>query len=209
MIGCFGIIAALYLIVSVAVQYVLPADAIAQSTSPMSTTVTHSVLGLSGALVVATGIVVSLLTSLNGVAMSGARMTFAVSRDGNFFPRLARIHPRFHTPHIATIFQAILSIVCLSFGGSFGQLFKLALFAEWLSYVAASVALFVFRARKDALETGTKTWQFPLAPALFILASAALLYYTFSSNLRYSIVGSLVILAGIPMYYLFALRRRV
>ena len=141
--------------------------------------------------------------------MSGARMAFAVSRDGNFFSTLAKVHPRFHTPHAATIFQAVLTIVCLIVGGSFRQLFTLALFAEWLSYVTASVALFVFCSKRYALKTGTKPWQFPAAPALFILASTALLYYTFSSNLRYSTVGSLVILAGIPTYYMFALRRRV
>jgi len=175
----------------------------------MSDAVTHSALGISAGVVVSAAIVVSLLTSLNGVAMSGARMAFAVSRDGNFFSALARIHPRFHTPHTATTFQAILSVVFLIIGGSFRQLFTLALFAEWLSYVAASSALFVFRSRTYALETGTKGWQYPVAPALFIVASGALLYYTFSSNLRYSIVGSLIILAGIPIYYAFTLRRRV
>jgi basic amino acid/polyamine antiporter, APA family len=71
------------------------------------------------------------------------------------------------------------------------------------------VALFVFRHRASAVPDAVPLWKFPLAPALFILASAALLYYTFSSNLRYSEMGSLVILAGIPVYYAFALRRRV
>jgi basic amino acid/polyamine antiporter, APA family len=209
MLGGFGVIAALYLVVNLAVQYALPALAIGQSASPMSDAVTHSVLGPSAALIGSAAIVVSLLTSLNGVAMSGARMAFAVSRDGNFFLSLAKVHRRFHTPHTATIFQAALSIVCLSVGGSFRQLFTLALFSEWLSYVAASVALFVFRSRGNTGETAPNYWQFPLAPALFIVASAGLLYYTFSSNLRYSMVGSLVISAGIPMYYAFVLRRRV
>ena len=209
MIGGFGVIAALYLVVSVAVQYALPALSIGSSSSPMSDAVTHSALGPLAGVAVSAAIVVSLLTSLNGVAMSGARMAFAVARDGNFFSWLASIHPRFHTPHTATIFQGLLAAVFLVVGGSFRQLFTLALYAEWLSYVAASAALFVFRSRKNALETGTKVWQYPVAPALFIVASGALLYYTFSSNLRYSIVGSLVILAGIPTYYAFALRRRV
>jgi len=209
MLGGFGVIAALYLLVNLAVQYVLPALAIGQSASPMSEAVTRSVLGPSAALIGSAAIVVSLLTSLNGVAMSGARMAFAVSRDGNFFSSLAKVHERYHTPHTATIFQAALSIVCLLVGGSFRQLFTLALFSEWLSYVAASIALFVFRSRRNTGETGTNYWQFPVAPALFILASVGLLYYTFSSNLRYSIVGSLIISAGIPMYYAFVLRRRV
>ena len=94
-------------------------------------------------------------------------------------------------------------------GGNFRQLFTLALFAEWLSYTAAAVALFVFRSRDRSVSHAVPLWKFPIAPGAFIMASAALLYYTFSSNLRYSVIGSLVILAGIPVFYAFAYRRRV
>jgi len=208
-LGGFGIVAALYLLVSVAVQYALPAMAVGQSGSPMSDAVRGSALGISAAVIVSAGIVLSLTATLNGTAMSGARMSFAVARDGNFFAPLAKVHPRFHTPYVAIAFQAFLSLGFLLMGGNFRQLFTLALFAEWLSYVAASSALFIFRPKATTLETGTKVWQYPVAPGLFIVASGALLYYTFSSNLLYSIVGSLVILAGIPVYFGFALRRRV
>src|SRR6266852_1297920 len=94
-------------------------------------------------------------------------------------------------------------------GGSFRQLFTLAIFAEWLSYVTASSALFVFRTKPSTLARPYHFGGYPLAPALFIVASAALLYYTFTSNLRNSILGSLVILAGVPVFYWFALRRMV
>lgn len=152
---------------------------------------------------------VSLVTSLNGIAMSGSRMAFALARDGNFFPQLARVHARFHTPHVAIVVQAILSMVFLSLGGNFAQLFTLALFAEWLSYMTASSALFVFRTKGLHLGRASRFWRYPLAPALFIVASVALLYYTFLSNLRYSALGTLVILSGIPVYFAFALRRKV
>ena len=160
-------------------------------------------------MVVSIAMVISLTTSLNGVAMSGSRMTFALSRDGNFFQQLARIHPRFHTPHIAILVQAVLASILLLFGGNFRQLFTLSLFAEWLSYVTASSSLFVFKSRGFHLSPWFRTWGYPLAPAFFVVASAALLYYTFTSNLRYSVIGSLVILAGIPIYHAFALRRLV
>jgi basic amino acid/polyamine antiporter, APA family len=65
----------------------------------------------------------------------------------------------------------------------------------------------VFRSGAPTVSHAVPLWKFPVAPAVFILASAALLYYTFTSNLRYSGLGSLVILAGIPVYYAFALRR--
>jgi APA family basic amino acid/polyamine antiporter len=208
LVGGLLVIGALYMLVNAAVQYALPAASVAQSSSPMSDAVQASVLGMAGAVLVSAAMVVSLTTSLNGVAMSGSRMAFAMARDGNFFSGLAKVHPRFHTPHVAITAQAILSICFLLIGGSFRQLFTLAIFAEWLSYMAASSSLFVFRRKIAAAERRPPFWEYPLAPALFIVASTALLYYTFSSNLRYSALGSLLILAGIPVYYGFTLRRR-
>ncbi len=209
LVGGLILIGVLYMFVNAAVQYALPPALVATSSSPMSDAVRNSVLGAVAAAIVSAAMVISLTTSMNGIAMSGARMAFAMSRDGNFFSGLARVHPGFHTPHVAIVIQGILSVSFLLIGGNFRQLFTLALFAEWLSYVTASSALFVFRTKPSALEHPRRFLGYPLAPALFILASAALLYYTFTSNLRYSALGCLVILAGIPVYYVFALRRRV
>jgi APA family basic amino acid/polyamine antiporter len=208
LIGGLVMIGALYMLVNAAVQFALPAVSVAQSSSPMSDAVHASFLGAGAAIVVSAAMVISLTSSLNGVAMSGSRMAFALARDGNFFSSLARVHPRFRTPYEATVAQAVLSICFLLIGGNFRQLFTLAIFAEWLSYIAASSSLFVFRKQLVAPERRPPFWQYPLAPAFFIVASAVLLYYTFTSNLRYSAMGSLVILAGIPVYYGFALRRR-
>jgi len=209
LVGGLLAIGALYMLVNAAVQFALPAAAVASSASPMSDAVGGSTLGVAAVIVVSAAMIVSLTTTLNGVAMSGSRMTFALARDGNFFALLAKVHSRFHTPHIAIALQGILSFCFLLIGGNFRQLFTLALFAEWLSYTAATVALFVFRSRNRAVSHAVPLWKFPIAPAAFIVASAALLYYTFSSNLRYSVMGSLVILAGIPVFYAFAYRRRV
>ena len=208
LVGGLLVIGALYMLVNAAAQYALPAISVAQSSSPMSDAVHASFLGTAAAVVVSAAMVISLTTSLNGVAMSGSRMAFAMARDGNFFSGLAKVHPRFHTPHIAIIAQAVLSICFLLIGGNFRQLFTLAIFAEWLSYMAASGSLFVFRMKMAGRERRPRVWEYPVAPALFIAASAALLYYTFTSNLKYSALGSVVILAGVPVYYGFALRRK-
>jgi len=209
LIGGLIVIAALYMLVNAAVQYALPPAQVANSASPLADAVKGSLLGGTGVVVVSAAMVISLLTTLNGVAMSGARMAFAMARDGNFFQALAKVHSRFHTPHVAIAVQAVLTINFLLIGGNFRQLFTLALFAEWLSYMTACSALFVLRTGIPGSERRYQSWGFPLAPALFIVASAALLYYTFTSNLLYSTLGSLVILAGIPVYYTFVLRRKV
>jgi basic amino acid/polyamine antiporter, APA family len=208
LVGGLLAIGTLYMLVNAAVQYALPPTLMAQSPSPMSDAARNSFLGAAAAIVVSAAMVISLAATLNGVAMSGSRMAFAMARDRNFFSGIANVHPRFRTPHVAITVQAILAVSFLLIGGSFRQLFTLALFAEWLSYMAASGALFVFKGKLPIVERRARIWSYPIAPAIFMTASAGLLYYTFVSNLRYSVLGALVIVAGIPVYFAFALRRR-
>jgi APA family basic amino acid/polyamine antiporter len=72
--------------------------------------------------------------------------------------------------------------------------------------IAAST-IFVFRVREPNVVRPYKTWGYPVVPALFIVAAAVLLYYTFTDNLRNSFTGVLIILAGVPVYWYFAKRR--
>jgi APA family basic amino acid/polyamine antiporter len=138
--------------------------------------------------------------------MSGARVPFAVARDGYFFDALGNVHPRFRTPSVSLVVQAGLAIILLLLGGSFRQFFSLAIFAEWLFYMIAASTIFIFR-RSKVTQSTYRTWGYPIVPALFILASAVLLYFTFTSNLRYSAWGTLLILAGIPVFYGFSFLR--
>jgi APA family basic amino acid/polyamine antiporter len=150
---------------------------------------------------------VSMLVTLNGTIMSGARIPFAVARDRYFFSALAEVHPRFHTPSVAIVVQAALAILLLLAGGSFRQFFSLAIFAEWLFYMIAGSTVFVFRRRDPQAARPYRVWGYPVVPALFVLSSALLLYYTFTDNLRNSGLGCLVVLAGVPVFYVFARRR--
>lgn len=201
-------VGALYILVNAAVQYVLPAAAVAASERP-ATDVVALVLGHAGAGLVSAGMAISMLVTLNGSTMSGARVPFAMARDGYFFKAIAEVHPRFHTPSVAIIVQCGLAILLLLLGGSFRQFFSLAIFAEWLFYMIASSTVFVFRRREPNLERPYRVWGYPVVPALFVLVSAALLYYTFTDNLKSSAAGCLVILAGVPVFYFFARRRAV
>ncbi len=94
-------VGALYMLVNAAVQFVLPADAIAMSPRPASEAI-GLVWGTLGASVVSAAMAVSMLVTLNGTIMSGARVPFAVARDRYFFSALAEVHPRFHTPSVAS-----------------------------------------------------------------------------------------------------------
>jgi APA family basic amino acid/polyamine antiporter len=132
---------------------------------------------------------------------------FATARDGYFFKALAEVHPRFRTPSVAIIVQCGLAIILLLLGGSFRQFFSLTIFAEWLFYMIAGSTVFVFRWREPNLDRPYHVWGYPVVPALFVLVAAALLYYTFTDNLKSSVGGCLVILAGIPVFYFFARHR--
>src|SRR6266404_6805953 len=136
--------------------------------------------------------------------MSGARVPFAMARDGYFFKSLAEIHPRFRTPSIAIIVQCTLAIILLLLGGNFRQFLSLAIFAEWLFYMIAGSTVFVFRRREPNAFRPYRVWGYPVVPAVFVLVSAALLYYTFTDNLKSSVGGCLAILEGVTIFYFFA-----
>ena len=206
LIAGVAIVAALYMLMNAGVQYVLPADAIAHSPRAASDAVA-AVMGYRGASLVSLGMALSMLVTLNGTTMSGARVPYAMARDRYFFRALAEVHSRFHTPSVAIIVQAILSITLLLLGGNFRQLFSLAIFAEWLFYMIAGSTVFVFRRREPNAERPYRMWGYPLVPLLFVLTSAVLLYYTFTDNLRNSAAGVAVILAGIPVFLYFSRRR--
>jgi APA family basic amino acid/polyamine antiporter len=198
----------LYMLMNAGVQYVLSASAIAASPRPASDAVAL-VMGRTGAAIVSAGMALSMLVTLNGTIMSGARVPFAVARDGYFFSALAEVHPRFHTPSVAIVVQAVLSILLLLLGANFGQLFSLAIFAEWLFYMIAGSTVFVFRRREPDAVRPYRMWGYPVVPAIFVTVAAALLGYTFKNDWPNSGYGVLVILAGIPVFAYFSRRRRL
>src|SRR5712671_1660244 len=207
LIAGVAIVAVLYIGVNGAVQYVMPASAVAASPVPASAA-TQIAIGPVGAALVSIGMALSMFVTLNGTIMSGGRIPFAVARDGYFFKSLAEVHPVFHTPHRAIVVQAVVAIILLLVGGAFSELLNLTISAEWLFYMIAATTIFVFRRREPDLPRPYRTWGYPVVPALFVIVAAVLLVYTFRDNLQNSIIGTLVILAGIPVYLYFARRRK-
>lgn len=203
-VACVGV---LYMLLNAGVQYVMPASSIAASPRPASDAVAL-LLGHMGAGIVSAGMAISLLVTLNGTIMSGARVPYAVARDGYFFRALAEVSPRFHTPSVALAVQAVLSILLLLVGANFRQLFSLAIFAEWLFYMIAASTVFVFRWREPDVARPYRMWGYPVVPALFVLVAATLLAYTFKNDWPNSGYGALVILAGAPVFFWFARKRR-
>lgn len=201
-----AIVGALYMLLNAAVQYVMPASVVAAAERPASQMMLIAA-GSSGAAIIAAGVALSMVVTLNGTTMSGARVPFAMARDGYFFPQMAEVHPRFHTPSVSIIVQCVLSIILLVFGGTFRQFFSLAIFAEWLFYMIAASTIFYYRRHTPDSQRPYKMKGYPIIPAIFVLASAALLYYTFMDNVKYSMGGVAVILGGLPIYWWFKARK--
>ena len=206
LVGGVVIVGALYMLTNAAIQYVLPAAAIAAADRPAADAM-RLVAGHWGATLVSIGMAVSIGATFVGSSLSGARVPFAAARDGLFFKQLAHVNPRFHTPSTALILQAVLSSLLLLAIGRFQALFSLAIFAEWLFYALTASTVFIFRRREPKAPRPYSMWGYPLLPALFILAAAVLLVFSFADQLRNSLVGTGIILLGVPLHYFLRGRR--
>jgi len=199
LIGGLFIVGALFMATNAAIQYILPAAQIAASPRP-AVAALRIVAGPAGAALVAAGMALSIFVTLNGTIMSGARIPFAAARDRLFFPQFATISARFQSPSTSLLVQALLSSVLLLLLGRFQQLFELAVFAEWLFYMLTATTVFVFRRRDPDAVRPYRVWGYPVLPAVFVLCSAAVLVSSFYGNLKGSLIGSGLILVGLPLY---------
>ena len=202
LIGGVTIVGALYMLTNAAIQYVLPSATIATTDRP-ATDALQLVAGNLGAGLVAVGMAVSICATFVGSSLSGARVPFAAARDRLFPSVLGQIHPRFKTPWVSLLLQAVLSSLLLLAIGKFQLLFSLAIFSEWFFYALTAATVFVFRVREPDANRPYRVTGYPVVPALFILAALVLLVFSFVNQPRESIAGALVILCGVPVHYLF------
>jgi len=196
-------VALLYMATNAAILYVLPPAEMAASPRPALAAMAR-VAGPLGTGIVTAAMALSVLVTLNGTILSGSRLPFAAARDGLFFAGLAKIHPRFQSPANAIVAQGLLATVLLLVGGHFQQLFELAIFAEWLFYLLTATTIFVFRRGPGETPSPYRVHGYPFVPALFIVAAAVVLVYTYASNLMNSLIGTALIVAGVPVYLYFA-----
>ncbi len=198
LIGGLVIVGALFMATNAAIQYILPAAQIAGNERPAVAALSVAA-GSHGAGLVTLAMAISIFVTLNGTTMSGARVPFAAARDGLFFRRFAHIHPRFRSPSTSLVVQGVLSTVLLLFLSRFQQLFELTVFAEWLFYMLAASTVFIYRRRCPDLPRPYKVWGYPVLPAIFVLCAAAVLVASYAANLKGSLIGTLLILAGLPL----------
>ncbi len=213
LVGGVLVVGGLYMLTNAAIQYVLPATALAASERPAADALrvvmgSHGIVW--GAALVSIGMAVSISATLVGTTLSGARISFAAARDRLFFQSIARVSPRFQTPAVALAVQSGLASLLIFATGKFQVLFSLAIFAEWLTYGLAVSTVFVFR-RRDAASGRPRAFStpgYPFVPAIFIAAALGLTVFEFADQPLHSALGTLVILCGIPVFLHFNRQRQ-
>jgi APA family basic amino acid/polyamine antiporter len=192
-----------YVAVCAAYLYVLPLDRMAAvAENRVATDVAGAVLGRAGLTLVSIAILGSTFGCLNGLILGGARVLFAMARDGVFFRAAGRIDPRRQTPSGALALQAAWSIV-LALSGSYDRLLTYVTFASLAFNALTVVALFVLRRTRAAAPRAYRTWGYPVTPALYLGGASFFLVYIFAGDPRDACAGLSLVALGLPAYAFF------
>ena len=189
---------ALFLLFSLAAHWALPYDSVAQSQHVASDLVTR-ISGRNAALWVTLAMVISALGTLNASTLSGARVPYAMARDGIFFRGTAEIHPRFRTPGGAILFEFVLASL-FALTGTFEELTSLFLFATWIFYGLAVAAMIRMRQTEPGLPRPYRCWGYPWVPAAFLAGAAALTATLWLARPVRSSIGLVLIFSGLVFY---------
>jgi amino acid transporter len=204
LVGGVSLVAVIYLVFSAACLKILPFASVAASQHIASDVVEH-VAGRGAATWITLAMVISAIGSMNSSVLSGARVPYAMARDGIFFKIADGIHPKYRTPGRALIFQGVLASL-MALTGTFEELTNLFIFAGWIFYGLAVVALFRMRRTEPDLPRPYRCWGYPWVPGLFVAGALALTVNIWIDRPGRSSIGLLLILAGLPFYHYW--RRR-
>jgi APA family basic amino acid/polyamine antiporter len=189
----------LYLLVNLVYFHTLPFAQVAQS-EHVASDVMQSFAGSAGATLLTIAMAISALGALHVIALTGARIPYAMARDGVFFQFARRIHPSFHTPSGALVFLGAIAAL-LALTGTYEQLYSLFVFAVWIFFALNAVALFRLRKNEPDLPRRYRAWGYPWTPLIFLMAALALTVNLWVVRPVRSTLGLAVILAGTPFFF--------
>jgi APA family basic amino acid/polyamine antiporter len=189
----------LYLLANVVYFHVLPFVAIAQS-QHVASDVVQSFAGTRGAAWLTVAMAISALGALHVVVLTGARIPYAMARDGVFFQFAQRIHPSFHAPSGSLIFLGSIGAL-LALSGTYEELYSLFVFAVWIFFALTAIALLRLRKNEPHLSRPYRAWGYPWTPLIFLVAAIALTGNLWMVRPVRSSLGLAVIAAGIPFFY--------
>ena len=217
--GCV-IVVLLYLLANIAYLAVLPFSEIEHAPqNRVSVAMMTALFGQAGAMCMAAAIMISTFGCDNGLILAGARVYYAMARDGLFFRKIATTN-RFRVPAAALVAQGIWTALLVlprtvaikpatdevSYGNVYNQLLEYIVSADLLFYVLMVVAVILLRRKRPDAERPYRTWGYPMVPITSILLSGLLIIDLAWLAPATSGIGILIVLTGVPAYFLWRLR---
>ena len=210
-----GLVTGLYFLTNVSYLSVLPFHGDPNGATVLARGLTHAtqdrlgtaameqIFGAAGGTMMAVGILISTFGCMNGLILAGARVYYAMARDGLFFRSAGNLSTR-GVPAVGLVLQSLwTAILCLS--GTYGQLLNYVIFANLVFYVLTSAGLFILRRKRPDAERPYRVVAYPFVPALYLaMAAGVMILILMSPHSRTEAVSGLVIVAiGIPVYFLW------
>ncbi|KAA9346668.1 APC family permease [Larkinella humicola] len=193
----------LYLLLNVMYVYVLPIEElIALNQTPgriAAVEVIRRVSGSTGATLVSVLILCTTFNATNSSILTSARLYYAMARDGLFFSTVARIHPRFQSPSVSIVWQAVWA-VALVWSGTFDQLTDMLVFASFIFYGSTAFGVLLLRRSQPDLSRPYRVIGYPVLPVVFCLFCMTLVVITLIEQPREALMGLGLIATGIPFY---------
>lgn len=198
------VVLGLYLAANAAYLYVLPYATLAASPLAASDTMVR-VLGPSGAGAVAVMVMVSTFGAINGLVITQPRVFYAMARNGMLFASLARVHPRFATPHVALMAFGIVSVVCVWLR-SFEQLTEAFVLGVWPFLALATIGVILLRRRRPELPRPYLTPGYPFVPLVFACGTMWVVANALVARPVTTLAGIGLTLLGVPIYMVWQRR---
>ena len=194
---------ALYTAATAAYVYVLPMDRLAAvEEHRVAAEVATIALGTPGRIAVAIAILISTFGCANGLILGGARVLYAMARDGLFFRSVGDVHPTLKTPTRALWLQCAWSCV-LALSGSYDALLTYVTFASLLFNALTVVGVLVLRRTRPDAPRPYRVPLYPLTPLLFLAGAGFFTLYIFLGAPTESLIGAVLVLSGVPAYFVF------
>ncbi len=198
LIGTLAVTAS-YIAVNAAYLAVLSPAAVASS-NRVAADFADRVMGSGGAAAMSSLVVLSTLGAITGIILTGPRVYLAAAHDGLLFRWIGAIHPRYGTPHHAIALQAVWASILVA-TGSYRALFTRVVYTEWIFFGLMAAGVFVLR-RRPGYSPAYRAWGYPVLPLVFIVSTAVIVFNQLAADPIESATGLLIVLAGLPIYYL-------
>ena len=200
------IVTACYTLLNAAYLYVMPLSDVATSTR-VAADAMERVLGPLGGKAITIVIIISVLGALNGIALAGPRVYYAMAQDGLAFRWMAALHPRRQTPYLAIAAQAVWACI-LAATNSYRALFTRVIYTEWLFFALLAAGIFILH-RRGRYTPRFLAFAYPALPAISFLTSAAIAGNQIWAAPRDSFFGLGLLLSGLPVYFFWSHRNTI